>query len=78
MNLAELNLKCIDAEIDAIQNHHPYQEARLLANWPASALIRKELEYEAALRHWLRKRHEAAWALVMLSEVPIQCKAEND
>jgi len=67
------HLRSIDAEIDAL--YEQYQDSRVLVNWPASALRRKELEFEAALRYWLRQRQEAAVALVMLSEVPIQCKA---
>ena len=79
--LAELELRALDAELDSIADHQSRQLARLEANWPADALRRKEAEHVIRLQHalafayWANERNQAALTLLMLSEVPIQCKA---
>jgi len=57
-------LRAIDAEIDNIYDHF----------WEYKS---SDLHRLYALRWWEQKRQEAAAALLMLSEVPIQCKAAN-
>ena len=80
---AEQELRSLDAELDAIADHQSRQLARLEANWPADALRRKEVEHLIRLQHalafayWANERNQAALTLLMLSEVPIQCKAAN-
>lgn len=64
MNHYTQELRAIDAEIDGIYDHfQDYQSS--------------DLHRLYALRFWEQKRIEAAQALVLLSESPIQCKAPS-